>query len=130
MSAGWGVGAGPTIGGVEKGLFLRSLAAQAIAVAVVFGVLVALPLGDDFFEDYGVVTGPLAWIACSVVTARVLSIPAGLALFAALAGGVAGALVALVASHIVGLVISLLVFAASCGGYDPERDERDAAATA
>jgi hypothetical protein len=39
-------------------------------------------------------------------------------------------LVALVTSHTVGLVISLLVFAASCGGYDPERDERDAAATA
>ena len=49
---------------------------------------------------------------------------------AALAGGVAGGLVSLATSHTVGLVISLLVFAASCGGYDPERDERDAAATA
>jgi hypothetical protein len=115
---------------MDKGLFLRSLAVQAIAVAIVFGVLIALPLGDDFFEDNGWIAGPVAWIACSLVTARVLSIPAGLVLFAALAGGVAGALVALVTSHIVGLVISLLVFAASCGGYDPERDERDAAATA
>jgi hypothetical protein len=110
---------------MDKGLFLRALAIQAVAVAIVFGVLVALPLGDDFFEDYGWVTGPVAWIACSLVTARVLSIPAGLVLFAALAGGVAGALVALVTSHTVGLVISLLVFAASCGGYDPERDERE-----
>jgi hypothetical protein len=110
---------------MDKGLFLRSLAVQAVAIAVVFGVLIALPLGDDFFEDYGWVTGPVAWIACSLVTARVLSIPAGLVLFAALAGGVAGALVSLVTSHTVGLVISLLVFAASCGGYDPERDERE-----
>jgi hypothetical protein len=115
---------------MDKGLFIRSLAVQALAVAIVFGVLIALPLGKDFFEDYGWITGPVAWIACSLVTARVLSVPAGLVLFAALAGGVAGALVALVTSHIVGLVISLLVFAASCGGYDPERDERDAAATA
>jgi len=115
---------------VDKGLFLRSLAVQALAVGIVFGVLIALPLGDDFFKDYGWVTGPVAWIGCSLVTARVLSIPAGLVLFAALAGGVAGALVALVTSHTVGLVISLLVFAASCGGYDPERDEHDAAATA
>lgn len=110
---------------MDKGLFMRALLIQALAVGVVFAVLIALPLGDGFFEDYGWVTGPVAWIACSLVTARVLSIPAGLVLFAALAGGVAGALVALVTSHTVGLVISLLVFAASCGGYDPERDERE-----
>jgi hypothetical protein len=115
---------------VDKRLFLLSLLVQALAVGVVFAVLVALPLGDDFFEDYGIVTGPVAWIACSLVTGRVLHIPAGLVLFAALAGGVAGGLVSLATSHTVGLVISLLVFAASCGGYDPERDERDAAATA
>jgi hypothetical protein len=115
---------------MDKGLFLRSLAVQALAVAIVFGVLIALPLGNDFFEDYGVVTGPVAWIACALVTGRVLSLPAGFVLFAALAGGVAGTLVALVTSHTAGLAISLLVFAASCGGYDPERDERDAAATA
>ncbi len=110
---------------MDKGLFLRALVVQALAVGIVFGVLIALPLGDDFFKDYGWVTGPVAWIACSLVTGRVLSIPAGLVLFAALAGGVAGALVALVTSHTVGLVISLLVFAASCGGYDPELDERE-----
>jgi hypothetical protein len=115
---------------VDKGLFLRSLAVQALAVALLFAVLLVLPLGDDFFEDFGLVTGPVAWLACSLVTARVLSLPPGLALFAALAGGVAGGLVALAASHTIGLVIGLLVFAASCGGYDSERDERDAAATA
>jgi hypothetical protein len=115
---------------VDKGLFLRSLGVQTLAVGLLFLVLVVLPLGDDFFEDYGWFTGPVAWIACSLLTARVLTLPAGLVLFAALAGGVAGALVALATSHTVGLVISLLVFAASCAGYDPERDERDAAATA
>ena len=115
---------------MDKRLFLLSLAVQALAVGVAFALLVALPLGDDFFEDYGIVTGPIAWIACSLVTGRVLGIPAGLVLFAALAGGVAGGLVSLATSHTVGLVISLLVFAASCGGYDPERDEHDARATA
>jgi len=115
---------------VDKGLFLRSLVVQALAVGIVFAVLLALPLGDDFFEDYGWITGPIAWLVCALVTARVLTLPTGLVLFAALAGGVAGALVALATSHTVGLVISLLVFAASCAGYDPERDERDAAATA
>ena len=90
-------------------------------MGVLFLVL-ALALDEDFFEDYGWVVGPIAWAGCSLLTGRVLSLPAGLVLFAALAGGVAGFLVGLVAGHIVGLVISLLVFAASCGGYDAERD--------
>ena len=107
---------------MNQRLFWRSLAVQALIVAALFLLLLALPLEDDFFEDYGFAVGPIAWLACSLATARVLSLPAGLALFAALAGGVAGGLVGLVAGHTVGLVVALLVFAASCGGYDPERD--------
>ena len=91
-------------------------------MGLVFATLLALPLDGDFFEDYGFVVGPLAWATCSLMTARILSLPAGLALFAALAGGVAGTLVLLAASHIAGVVVALLVFAASCGGYDAERD--------
>ena len=101
---------------------MRSLLVQTLVVGALFGLLLLLPLGEDFFEDYGFAIGPVAWLCCSLVTARLLSLPAGLALFAALAGGVAGTLVGLVAGHGPGLAISLLVFAASCGGYDPERD--------
>ena len=96
---------------------------QALAVIVLFGVLLALPLDRDFFRDWGAVIGPVSWAACSLVTARALALPLGLALFAALAGGVAGLLVGLVAGHIGGLAVSLLVFAASCAGYE-ERDRR------
>jgi len=107
---------------VDRGLFLRALAVQAIAVGALFAVLLALPLGEDFFRDYGYATGPVSWALCSLVTATVLSLPRGRALFAALAGGVAGLIVGLVASHTAGLVVALLVFAASCGGYTAERD--------
>ena len=104
-------------------LFWKALAVQAAAVAVLFGVLVALPLPDDFFEDVGIVVGPLAWIACSLVTARVLSLPTAFVLFAAVAGGVAGTIVLLVASHVAGMIAGLLVFGASCAGYDPAAEE-------
>jgi hypothetical protein len=40
---------------------------------------------------------------------------------------VAGLLVGLVAGHAGGLVVSLLVFAASCAGYEGERDAAPAA---
>ena len=112
---------------MNQALFWRSLLVQALIVGALFALL-ALALDRDFFKEYGFAVGPLAWFGCSVVTARLLSLPAGLALFAALAGGVAGALVGLVAGHAVGLAVSLLVFAASCAGYDPAHDtERDAA---
>jgi hypothetical protein len=103
---------------VNAGLFWRALGVQALAVAILFGILVVLPLPHHFFDDYGWLVGPLAWIACSLVTGRVLTLPLAYVTFAALAGGVAGAIVMLVANHPAGLVAALLVFAASCGSYD------------
>lgn len=113
---------------MNKALFWRTLAVQAVAVAILSGILIALPLSHDFFKDWGFVVGPVAWAACSVVSARVLSIPLVFALFAALAGGVAGALVSLVTSHWVGVGVGLVVFAASCAGYDPRAAGEGAAA--
>jgi hypothetical protein len=103
---------------VNARLFWKALGVQAAAVVVLSAILVALPLGDDFFDDWGFVVGPIAWLTCSLVTARVLSLPMAYVLFSALAGGVAGGLVLLVTSHWPGVVAALLVFAASCGSYD------------
>ena len=103
-------------------LFWLSLGVQAAGVAVLSGVLIALPLSHDFFKDWGFVVGPAAWAICSLVTARVLSLPVGYVLFAALAGGVAGTIVLLVTSHWPGVAVGLLVFAASCGSYEPEAE--------
>jgi hypothetical protein len=106
---------------VNVRLFWKSLVVQAVAVAVPF-VLLGLVLDESFFEDWGWLAGPAVWLACAAVTARILSLPAGYALFSAVAGGVAGAIVFLVASHWAGMVAGLLVFAASCGSYDPEAE--------
>jgi hypothetical protein len=102
-------------------LFWKSLAVQAAVLAVPFAVL-ALTLDKSFFEDWGWLTGPATWLLASLVTARILSMPIGYVLFSALAGGVAGAIVFLVASHWAGMAAALLVFAASCGSYDPEAE--------
>ena len=108
---------------MDARLFWKALVVQTVIVGVLFGVLVALPLPGDFFEDAGFVVGPLAWLACSVATARVLSIPVAFVLFSAVAGGVAGAIVMLVAGHTAGMVVSLLVFSASCASFDPSAEE-------
>ena len=87
---------------MDSSLFARAALVQALLVAALFGVLIALPLGDDFFEDYGWITGPVAWVACAAVAARILALPPALALFAAAAGGVAGAVVGLALDHTAG----------------------------
>lgn len=106
--------------GMDSSLFLRAAVVQTLLVGAVFALLVALPLGDDFFEDYGWISGPVAWIACAAVTGRILRLPVSLVAFAAVAGGVAGALVGIAASHTAGLIVSVAVFAASCAGYATE----------
>ena len=102
-------------------LFWKSLAVQAVAVAIPFAAL-GLALDKEFFEDWGWAVGPVVWLACSLVTARILALPMGYVLFSAVAGGVAGLLVMLAASHLPGIGAALLVFAASCGSYDPDAE--------
>ena len=103
-------------------LFWKSLVVQAVAVAIPFAVL-GLALDKEFFEDWGWLVGPVTWLACSAVTARILALPLGYVLFSAIAGGVAGLLVMLATSHLPGMGAALLVFAASCGSYDPDAEE-------
>jgi len=106
---------------VNARLFWKSLAVQAVAVAIPFAAL-GLALDKEFFEDWGWAVGLVVWLACSLVTARILALPMGYVLFSAVAGGVAGLLVMLAASHLPGIGAALLVFAASCGSYDPDAE--------
>ena len=109
---------------MDKRLFWRAALTQAAAIAVVAGVLIALPLDKDFFEDNGIWAGPLAWVACAVVTALILKLPWSLAVFAAAAGGVAGLIADLAgAKHWMGVIIAIAVFGACCGGYETAQRE-------
>lgn len=108
--------------------FWRAAAIQGALVGVLF-VALALALDDDFFEDYGLVVGPLIWIACSLVTGRLLRIPLGFTAFCALAGAVAGIVVDLAAPHGAAIVAAVAVFAASASGYDETAEPGGQAST-
>jgi hypothetical protein len=106
---------------VNARVFWKSFVVQAVVVSIPFGALGAA-LSHEFFEDWGWLVGPLVWLICSVLTAQILRLPLGYVLFSALAGGVAGLVVFLATSHFPGMIAALLVFAASCGSYDPEAE--------
>ena len=109
---------------MDPTLFWRVALVQAAAVALI-SVLLALALPKEFFEDWGWIAGPVAWIACAALTARVL----GLSLPLTLAGAAVAGLVSLAAVvagvHWLGAGLAVLVFASWCA----RRDERGIAWT-
>jgi hypothetical protein len=95
---------------VNAWAFLKAVGVLAVAIAVVFALLLALPLPRDFFREWGSVTGPVAWILCSLVAGRVLGLSAGRVLGATMLSGVAAAVVGVTLDHSAGLVGGLAVF--------------------
>jgi len=107
---------------VSSRLFWRVAAVQVALTGGLFAVL-AVTVPHRFFKSWGIVVGPLIWIACSLITGRVFALPLLFSLFCAAAGGVAGTLVGLVFGHPAGIVAGVAVFAACASGYD--RGESD-----
>ena len=98
---------------MDRSILWRAALLQTLAVGVLFAIL-ALALPHDFFEDWGALTGPLAWIAASLFTGRVLGLPLGtIAVASAVAGG-AAALLGLAAAHAVALPVAIGAFALLC----------------
>ena len=95
-----------------------------MVVAVPFAIL-AVTVSHGFFEDYGFAVGPLLWVACALVSGRVLGLPLRFSLFCAAAGGVAAGLVLLVFGHEVGIVAGIGVFAACASGYERPAPARE-----
>ena len=98
-------------------MFWRALAVQAAAVIGLSLLLIALPLPESFFRDYGFVAGPGAWALCAAVTARVLRLPVLWVLGAALAAALVGTLLSLAGGHWPGVAGGLLAFGLGCAGY-------------
>src|SRR3954452_13943058 len=101
---------------VSSRLFWRAAGVQAALVGALFAVL-AIALPHSFFESWGYLVGPLAWLGCSAGTGAIVRLPVPLVALSALASGVAAALVGLAVSHLVSLPVAVGVFAASCSHY-------------
>jgi hypothetical protein len=95
--------------------FLRAALLQLAAVALL-SIALALALPHDFFEDWGWLTGPGAWMLCAAFTARVLALPLGRTLLGAALAGVASLLAVVLGVHWAGALLAVALFALWCAG--------------
>jgi hypothetical protein len=99
----------------------KSALLQAAIISILMGAL-RLGLSKDFFEDWGWLTGPVAWLGTSAVVGRLLKLPIPQVLTGAVLAGLFSAVFVLIHLHLVGLVLAIPLFALWCARLhdDPE----------
>jgi len=100
---------------VDSEILWRVAVVQAAAVAVL-SLALALVFSHGFFESWGWLVGPLAWLACAWLTARVVGLPETPVLGRAVLAGIPSALFVLLDAHWLGAAIAVGLFAALCAG--------------
>ena len=101
-------------------VFWRVAVVQLVAVAVL-SIALAIVFSHGFFEAWGWLVGPLTWLGCAWVTARVVGLEPTTTLVRALAAGAVSAVFVLAGLHWLGLLVAAGLFAYLCAR---ERGER------
>lgn len=94
-------------------VFWRVAVVQLAAVVVV-ALLLAAVFSHGFFEDWGWIAGPAAWLGCAWITARVVGLDPAATLVRALLAGIVSGLAALVGLHWLGVLVAVGLFAYLC----------------
>lgn len=105
---------------VDADLAIRAGALQAILVMILALVLAAL-FSKEFFESWGWIAGPAAWLACAALVARRLGLPYFPALMGAAVAGLPSLLAVALGLHWAGAAVGVVVFGVWCGSLTPLR---------
>jgi hypothetical protein len=98
---------------MDREILWRVAVVQVLAVVVVSLVL-AIVFSHGFFESWGWLVGPLAWLGCARFTAWWVGLPVAPAMVRALLAGIPSALFVLVGLHWLGAAVAIAIFAAWC----------------
>jgi hypothetical protein len=98
---------------VDSAILWRVAAVQLAAVAVL-SLLLALIFSHGFFESWGWLVGPLTWLACAWLTARVVGLPGSSVLVRAALAGIPSLLFVLIGAHWLGAAVAVALFAVLC----------------
>jgi len=99
---------------MDRSVLWRAAVAQVLAVAAL-SLILALALPHSFFDDWGWLTGPVAWIACAAITAWALHLKVPGVLAGAVLAGIPSTVAVLAGVHWLGVAIAVAAFAAWCG---------------
>lgn len=98
---------------MDSEILWRVAVVQVAAVAA-FSLVLGLLLPHSFFADFGWLTGPLVWLLCAWITARVVGLTTEPVLVRAVLAGIPSALFVLLGLHWVGVVLAIGLFAWLC----------------
>ena len=110
---------------VDTDLALRAAGLQALLVIVV-AVLLSLALPSDFFQEWGWISGPTAWLGCAAIVARRLTLPYFHTLIGAAFAGLPSLLAVALGLHWAGALVGVAIFGAWCGTLTPLRPRQPA----
>jgi len=99
---------------MDRSVLWRAAACQLVTVAAL-SLALALALPDSFFDDWGWLSGPAAWLACAAITAWALHLNVRGVLLGAVLAGIPSAIAVVAGVHWLGVVIAIAVFACWCG---------------
>jgi hypothetical protein len=97
----------------DRTILWKSALLQLLAVAIVSTVL-GLLLPTSFFETWGWVSGPLAWLACAAFTATVLGLDLPRTVLGAALAGLPSVIFVVIGLHWLGALFAALLFALWC----------------
>jgi hypothetical protein len=98
---------------VDSAILWRVAVVQVAAVAVL-SLLLALVFSHGFFESWGWLVGPLAWMVCAWLTAKVVGLPEPPVLIRAALAGIPSLLFVLIGAHWLGSAVAIALFALLC----------------
>lgn len=98
---------------MDSAILWRVAVVQVVAVAVL-SLLMALIFSHGFFESWGWLVGPLAWMACAWLTARIVGLPEIPVLLRSALAGILSLLFVLLGLHWLGAALAVAIFAAWC----------------
>jgi hypothetical protein len=105
---------------MDRSVLWRAAAVQAASVALL-SVVLGLALPRSFFVDWGWLAGPGAWVACALVTAAVVRLPALRVLVGAALAGLPGLVAVAIGVHWLGAVFGVVLFALWCARLARDR---------
>jgi hypothetical protein len=105
---------------MDRSVALRSALVQAGLVAAI-SIVLAIALPHSFFEDWGWLSGPGAWMLCAFGTARILRLPAASTLLGAALAGLPSVIAVIIGVHWLGALLAVILFALWCGSQAAAR---------